>query len=188
MPLTRAVLSARFGIVATAQASPGSSTSTFEATDGRVVGTVRGGPMRSPSSGLSAVNSYGSMFFRLALGMTFLSAVSDRLGISGPPGSPDVALGDLERFTSSSHAQPLGPGDPHPGRRLVRDRRRTGLAMPLSSASSRDARHSRAAFCSLFALGMSIRHGREVGAQRIGLLSLGRNLRALDATRLRVEH
>jgi thiosulfate dehydrogenase (quinone) large subunit len=56
--------------------------------------------LRSPSTGLSAVTSYDSVFLRLALGVTFLSAVSDRLGMWGPPGGPNVAWGDLERFAS----------------------------------------------------------------------------------------
>ena len=50
------------------------------------------------------------MFLRLALGATFLAAVSDRFGMWGPPGSPNVAWGNLERF--ASYAATLNPWAP----------------------------------------------------------------------------
>jgi uncharacterized membrane protein YphA (DoxX/SURF4 family)/ketosteroid isomerase-like protein len=50
------------------------------------------------------------MFLRLALGVTFLSAVSDRFGIWGPPGSPNIAWGDLEHF--AVYAATLNPWAP----------------------------------------------------------------------------
>jgi uncharacterized membrane protein YphA (DoxX/SURF4 family) len=40
----------------------------------------------------------GSWLLRVALAMAFLSAVADRFGLWGPPGSPGVAWGDLARF------------------------------------------------------------------------------------------
>ena len=39
------------------------------------------------------------MFLRLALGITFLSAVGDRFGLWGPPGAHNVAWGTFARFT-----------------------------------------------------------------------------------------
>src|SRR4030095_11603231 len=45
-----------------------------------------------------ATSVYLALFLRLALGVTFLSAVSDRVGVWGPPGSPNIAWGDLEHF------------------------------------------------------------------------------------------
>jgi uncharacterized membrane protein YphA (DoxX/SURF4 family) len=45
-------------------------------------------------------SAYVALFLRLALGATFLSAVSDRFGIWGPAGTPNVAWGDLGRFTA----------------------------------------------------------------------------------------
>jgi thiosulfate dehydrogenase [quinone] large subunit len=41
---------------------------------------------------------YAPLYLRLALGLTFLTAVSDRFGIWGPPGAPNVAWGDFEHF------------------------------------------------------------------------------------------
>lgn len=41
---------------------------------------------------------YGSVFLRLALGVSYLSAVGDRFGFWGPFGDPNVAWGDFSRF------------------------------------------------------------------------------------------
>ena len=38
------------------------------------------------------------VYARLALGVGFLSAVADRVGLWGPPGSPNVAWGNFARF------------------------------------------------------------------------------------------
>ena len=40
-----------------------------------------------------------SIFLRLALGVTFLTAVADRFGLWGQFGTPNVAWGDFARFT-----------------------------------------------------------------------------------------
>ena len=42
----------------------------------------------------------GSWLLRIALAISFLSAVADRFGLWGPPGSPGVAWGDLTRFNA----------------------------------------------------------------------------------------
>jgi len=42
----------------------------------------------------------GSWLLRIALAVSFLSAVADRFGLWGPPGSPGVAWGDLTRFNA----------------------------------------------------------------------------------------
>lgn len=39
-----------------------------------------------------------SIFLRVALGLSFLSAVADRIGLWGPPGSPNVAWGAFDPF------------------------------------------------------------------------------------------
>jgi len=65
--------------------------------------------MRS-STVLEAASAYVVLFLRLALGVTFLSAVSDRFGMWGPAGSPNVAWGDLERF--AAYAATLNPWAP----------------------------------------------------------------------------
>src|SRR5262249_10482249 len=41
---------------------------------------------------------YGTVFVRIALGISFLSAVADRLGVWGAYGQPNVAWGDFSRF------------------------------------------------------------------------------------------
>ena len=44
------------------------------------------------------------VFMRLAIGTAFLSAVMDRFGLWGPPGSPNVSWGDWESFLGYSNA------------------------------------------------------------------------------------
>src|SRR5215469_13010456 len=44
--------------------------------------------------------NYASVFMRLALGVSFLSAVADRLGLWGIYGQPHVAWGNFGRFTA----------------------------------------------------------------------------------------
>src|SRR5437660_737366 len=66
--------------------------------------------MRFPSKLLDVLTTYDSVFLRLALGVTFLAAVSDRFGMWGPPASPNVAWGNLERF--ASYAATLNPWAP----------------------------------------------------------------------------
>ncbi len=41
---------------------------------------------------------YSTVFLRVALGISFLSAVTDRFGIWGPPGANNVAWGNFENF------------------------------------------------------------------------------------------
>jgi len=43
---------------------------------------------------------YATVFVRLALGASFLSAVADRFGLWGPYGHPHVAWGDFGQFTA----------------------------------------------------------------------------------------
>ena len=43
---------------------------------------------------------YASVFLRLALGVGFVSAVLDRFGLWGAPGTTNVAWGDFGHFTS----------------------------------------------------------------------------------------
>jgi uncharacterized membrane protein YphA (DoxX/SURF4 family) len=44
--------------------------------------------------------SFGSVFLRLALGLSFLSAVADRFGLWGAFGQPNVAWGSFARFVA----------------------------------------------------------------------------------------
>jgi len=52
---------------------------------------------RMPSPALLA---FSTVFLRLALGISFLSAVADRFGLWGPFGQPHVAWGDFSHFTA----------------------------------------------------------------------------------------
>ncbi len=41
---------------------------------------------------------YSTVFLRVALGVTFLTAVTDRFGLWGPPGADNVSWGNFENF------------------------------------------------------------------------------------------
>jgi uncharacterized membrane protein YphA (DoxX/SURF4 family) len=51
--------------------------------------------MRAIASGLA---QYTPVYMRLALGSAFLAAVTDRLGLWGPPGTRNVAWGNFDTF------------------------------------------------------------------------------------------
>ena len=55
--------------------------------------------MRTDSPGRRNLWHLTSLYLRLALGIAFLSAVADRFGVWGPPGSHNVAWGNFTRFT-----------------------------------------------------------------------------------------
>ena len=48
----------------------------------------------------TALAKFSSVFLRLALGISFLSAVADRFGIWGAYGLPNVSWGDYPRFVA----------------------------------------------------------------------------------------
>ena len=52
------------------------------------------------NQGLTILSGYSSVFFRFALGFTFLSAVADRFGLWGASGEPHVAWGTFARFVA----------------------------------------------------------------------------------------
>src|SRR5690242_7478459 len=49
---------------------------------------------------LNGLTKFSAMFLRLALGISFLSAVADRFGLWGVYGQPNVAWGNYARFVS----------------------------------------------------------------------------------------
>ena len=52
-----------------------------------------------------------TVYLRLAIGIGFLSAVADRLGWWGPPGTPNVSWGNLQNFlTYTAKLNPWFPG------------------------------------------------------------------------------
>ena len=59
---------------------------------------------------LSNLRLLASLYLRLALGGTFLSAVADRFGFWGPPGGRNVAWGDFALFTQyTAKVNPWAP-------------------------------------------------------------------------------
>src|SRR5262249_14871365 len=46
------------------------------------------------------MGSVGSVCVRFAVGLSFLSAVADRFGWWGPPGQPNVAWGEFDKFVA----------------------------------------------------------------------------------------
>ncbi len=56
------------------------------------------------------LRGYETLFARLALAAAFLSAVADRFGIWGPPGSANVAWGDFTSF--GAYAAKINPWAP----------------------------------------------------------------------------
>jgi uncharacterized membrane protein YphA (DoxX/SURF4 family) len=59
-------------------------------------------PIQTPTNkrGSTRWAEFSSIFLRLALGGSFLSAVADRFGLWGPYGSPNVAWGSYPRFVA----------------------------------------------------------------------------------------
>jgi uncharacterized membrane protein YphA (DoxX/SURF4 family) len=50
----------------------------------------------------SALATFSSVFLRLALGISYLSAVADRFGLWGAYGHPNVAWGNYARFVDNT--------------------------------------------------------------------------------------
>jgi uncharacterized membrane protein YphA (DoxX/SURF4 family) len=59
----------------------------------------------------SRLYDYATVYMRLALASGFVSAVTDRLGIWGPYGTPNVAWGDMQHFLT--YVAKLNPWFPH---------------------------------------------------------------------------
>jgi uncharacterized membrane protein YphA (DoxX/SURF4 family) len=51
----------------------------------------------------SKFTSYATLLLRVGLGVGFLSAVADRLGLWGPFGTPNVEWGNFSRFLEYTH-------------------------------------------------------------------------------------
>ena len=61
----------------------------------------------------SVISRSLALYLRVALGVTFLSAVADRFGLWGPPGSAGVAWGEFDSFLA--YTASLVPGLPPGG-------------------------------------------------------------------------
>lgn len=56
--------------------------------------------LNDKNQGSRVLSAYSSVFLRLALGVSFLSAVADRFGLWGSFGKPHVAWGTFVRFVA----------------------------------------------------------------------------------------
>src|SRR5262245_49218491 len=136
------------------------------------------------------------LYLRLALGVTFLSAVADRFGVWGPPGSHNVAWGDFTRFT-----QYTAKVNPWAATALVPMLAWTatvaeiilGVAL-LVGFSTREAGLGSVVLLSLFAIGMTTGTGVKTAldasvfsaaAGAFGLALLGHGPWSLDGLRAR---
>ncbi len=117
--------------------------------------------MRFPSKLLDVLTTYDSVFLRLALGVTFLAAVSDRFGMWGPPGSPNVAWGNLRRFASyAATLNPWAPAALIPAIVWIVTIAETGFGCALIlGLATRWSAFSSGVLLLLFALGMSVGTG-----------------------------
>ncbi len=121
--------------------------------------------MRFPSKLLDVLTTYDSVFLRLALGVTFLAAVSDRFGMWGPPGSPNVAWGNLERFASyAATLNPWAPAALIPAIVWIVTIAETGFGCALIlGLATRWSAFSSGVLLLLFALGMTVGTGVKSG-------------------------
>lgn len=103
------------------------------------------------------------LFLRLALGVTFLSAIADRFGLWGPPGADNVAWGTFARFTE--YAAQLNPWAPHaliPVLAWTATAAEIGLGIALiAGLFIRRAALASGVLLLLFALGMTVGTGVE---------------------------
>ena len=117
--------------------------------------------MRTDTALLRHLRPLASLYLRLALGVTFLSAVADRFGMWGPPGGDGVAWGDFARFT-----QYTARVNPWASPELVSILAWTATvaeiviaAALLGGVSTRAAGFASGVLLSLFAIGMTIGTG-----------------------------
>lgn len=101
------------------------------------------------------------LYLRIALGVTFLSAVADRFGVWGPPGSHNVAWGDFTRFTAyTAKVNPWAPPTLVPMLAWTATAAEIVLGVALLVGfSTRAAALGSGVLLSLFAIGMSIGTG-----------------------------
>src|SRR4029453_2797046 len=55
---------------------------------------------RSVATPMERFKASSSLFLRVALGLSFLSALADRFGLWGPFGRPNVSWGNFARFVA----------------------------------------------------------------------------------------
>ena len=117
--------------------------------------------MRTDSPLVRALRRLAPLYLRVALGVTFLSAVADRFGVWGPPGGPNVAWGDFHRFTEYAvRVNPWAPASfvPVLGWTATVAEIVLGIAL-LAGVYTRAAGVASGVLLSLFAIGMTFGTG-----------------------------
>ncbi len=116
--------------------------------------------MESYAHLLDNVTAANSVFLRLALGITFLASVTDRLGLWGPPGSPNVAWGDISHFAAyTATLNPWAPPTVIPAIVWIVTVAETCLGVALVGLWTRWAALLSGVLLLLFALGMTVGPG-----------------------------
>jgi thiosulfate dehydrogenase (quinone) large subunit len=134
---------------------------------------------------------------RIALGVTFLSAVADRFGVWGPPGGHNVAWGDFTRFTQyTAKVNPWAPPALVPILAWTATIAEIVLGVALLVGfSTRRAALASGVLLSLFAIGMTIGTGVKTAldasvfsaaAGAFGLALLGHGPWSVDEMRARL--
>jgi len=150
--------------------------------------------MRTDSHFLRNLRRLTSLYLRLALGVAFLSAVADRFGIWGPPGTHNVAWGNFTRFTQyTARVNPWAPPALVPVLAWVATVAETILGVALlGGAYTRLAGLASGVLLSLFAIGMTIGTGVKsaldasvfsAAAGAFGLALLGSDRWSVDGLR-----
>ena len=101
------------------------------------------------------------LLLRLALGVSFLSAVADRFGLWGPPGARNVAWGTLTHFTQyTAQLNPWAPSAFVPLLAWTSTAAELALGMALIAGFyTREAALASGVLLCLFAIGMTIGTG-----------------------------
>ena len=117
--------------------------------------------MRTESPRFRNLRRLASLYLRVALGVAFLSAVCDRLGVWGPSGGPNVAWGDFTHFTQyTAKVNPWAPANLVLVLAWIATVAETVLGVALlAGAYTEVAAVASGVLLSLFALGMTIGTG-----------------------------
>jgi uncharacterized membrane protein YphA (DoxX/SURF4 family) len=103
----------------------------------------------------------GTSYLRLALAAGFLTAVTDRFGLWGPPGAPNVAWGDFRHFLAyTATLNPHLPAAVIPALGWLVTALEVALAVALVIGfRTREAAFAAGVLLLLFALGMAVGTG-----------------------------
>jgi thiosulfate dehydrogenase (quinone) large subunit len=110
---------------------------------------------------VGTAKGWATVYLRLALAAGFLTAVSDRFGVWGPPGERNVSWGDFQRFTAyTGLLNPWAPAALIPPLAWFVTVAETILAWALiAGIGTRYVALASGALLALFALGMTMGTG-----------------------------